>query len=139
MGTYLWITFLTTEPDRLNPHRPYFLVFLHPRSVLTRPMDPRETRIYWLVGGFGFCAHPYNTGQELLHLNFWLICLWWYMVVLIQLQEFPQTLHWKNGYLFKWILDQIDFLIHEAFNGTLRDNQQKANQLNLIHASLLPW
>jgi len=50
--------FVKTGPDRLNPHKPYFLVFLHSRPVLTRMVDLRVTRIYRLVGGFGFCAHP---------------------------------------------------------------------------------
>jgi len=50
--------FVKTGPDRQNPHKPYFLAFLHPRPVLTRPMNPWVTRIYRLVGGFGFCAHP---------------------------------------------------------------------------------
>ena len=50
--------FVKTGSDRLNSHKSYFLAFLHPRPVLVRPMDPRVTRIYWLVGGFGFYAHP---------------------------------------------------------------------------------
>ena len=54
--------FVKTGSDRLNPHIPYFLAFLHPRPVLTRPMNLWETRIYWLVGEFGFCAHPYLGG-----------------------------------------------------------------------------
>jgi len=31
------------------------------------------------------------------------------------------------------ILDQIDSLMHEAFKGTLRDNQQNSYQLDLLH------
>jgi len=50
--------FVKTGSGRLNPHIPYFLEFLHLRPVLTRLMNLRVTRIYELVGGFRFCAHP---------------------------------------------------------------------------------
>jgi len=60
-------------------------------------------------------------------------------VVLIKLQEFPQTLHRTRTVLNvsnEPHLDRIDCLLYAAFRGTLREYQQIIIELNISFTCL---